>query len=136
MSEIQACYVHAALDAWEQERGEWVEARERVERMAATVGIELLGFGNGVNPYAIAEFLDAETTLRVESILARHGVGTRRWWSMGCHRMPAYADLTDAAFPVTDDIAARTLGLPIYRGITDEDVDAVRVALEEALAQA
>lgn len=136
MSEIQACYVHAALDGWEQELCEWVEARERVERMAAEVGVELLRFGNGVNPYAIAEFPDAETTLRVESTLARHGVGTRRWWSMGCHRMPAYAHLTDAAFPVTDDIAARTLGLPMYGGMTDEDVEAVRVALEDAIAQA
>ena len=136
MSEIQACYVHAALDGWARERAEWVEARERVERMAAAVGVDLLRFGNGVNPYAIAEFPDAETTLRVESALARHGVGTRRWWSMGCHRMPAYAHLTDAEFPVADDIAARTLGLPIYRGMTGEDVKAVRVALQGVLAQA
>ena len=135
MSEIQACYVHAALDGWEQERAEWIEARKQVERMATAVGVELLRFGNGVNPYAIAEFEDAQTALRVEATLARHGVGTRRWWSMGCHRMPAYAHLTHAAFPVTDDIAARTLGLPIYRGMTDEDVEVVRLALEDALAQ-
>ena len=132
MSEVQACYVHAALDGWEQERAEWVEARERVERMTAAVGVELLRFGNGVSPYAIAEFPDAETMLRVESTLARHEVGTRRWWSMGCHRMPAYAGLTDAAFPVTDEIAARTLGLPIYRGMTDEDVEVVKSAVLNA----
>ena len=136
MSEIQACYVHAALDGWDEERAEWIAARERVEQMAVTVGVKLLRFGNGVNPYAIAEFPDAETTLRVESTLARHGVGARRWWSMGCHRMPAYAHLTDAEFPVTDDLAARTLGLPIYRGITEQDVEVVRVALEDALGQA
>ena len=136
MSEYQACYVHAALDSWEKERAEWVEAREQVERMAAAVGVELLRFGNGVNPYAIAEFKDVGTTLRVESTLAEHGVGTRRWWSMGCHRMPAYAHLTDEAFPVTDDLAARTLGLPIYRGITEEDMEVVRFALEDALGQA
>lgn len=133
MSEIQACYVHAALDGWEQERAEWVEARERVERMTTAAGVELLRFGNGVNPYAIAQFQHAGTTLRVESTLAQYGVGTRRWWSMGCHRMPAYAHLTDAAFPVTDYGAARTLGLPIYRGMTDVDVEVVRVALERAL---
>ena len=133
MSEVQACYVHAALDGWKQERAEWIEARERVERMATAVGVKLLQCGNGVNPYAIAGFPVAETMFRVESTLARHAVGTRRWWSMGCHRMPAYADLADAAFPMTDEIAARTLGLPIYRGITDEDADAIRVALEDAL---
>lgn len=133
MSEIQACYVHAALDGWEREKAEWVEARDRVERMAAAVGVELLRFGNGVNPYAIAEFPDAETALRVESALAAHGIGTRRWWAMGCHRMPAYAHLTDASFPVTDDIAARSLGLPIYRGITASDVDAIECAVTAAL---
>jgi len=135
MSEIQACYVHAALDGWEQERAEWLEARERVERMADTVGLELLRAGNGINPYAIAVFHDADTALRVESTLARHGVETRRWWSLGCHRMPAYAHLTNSTFPVTDDIAARTLGLPLYRGMSDEDVESVRNALEDALAQ-
>jgi dTDP-4-amino-4,6-dideoxygalactose transaminase len=135
MSEIQACYVHAALDGWEQERTEWAEARRRVERMAATVGVELFRGGNGINTYAIAVFGDAETTLRVESTLARHGVGTRRWWSLGCHRMPAYAHLAESTFPVTDDIAGRTLGLPLYRGISDEDVETVRNALEDALAQ-
>lgn len=135
MSEIQACYAHAALDGWEQEQAEWLAARERVGRMAAAVGVELLRFGNGVNPYAIVEFPDAGTPRRVETTLERHGVGTRRWWAMGCHRMPAYAHLIDAAFPVTDDIAARTLGLPMYRGMTNEEVEAVRVALEEALAQ-
>lgn len=135
MSEIQACYVHAALDGWEQERAEWIEARERVKQMAVTVGVNLLRFGNGVNPYAIARFTDADTALGVESALARHGVGTRRWWSMGCHRMAAYARLSAEAFPVTDDIAAKTLGLPIYRGITDQDVEAVKGAVQDALAQ-
>ena len=133
MSEVQACYVHAALDGWEREKAEWVEARDRVERMAAAVGVELLRFGNGVNPYAIAEFPDAETALRVESALAAHGIGTRRWWATGCHRMPAYAHRTDASFPVTDDIAARSLGLPIYRGITASDVDAIECAVTAAL---
>jgi dTDP-4-amino-4,6-dideoxygalactose transaminase len=135
MSEIQACYVHAALDGWEQERAEWAAARERVVRMADTVVVELLRSGDGINPYATAVFGDAETTLRVESTLRRHGVGTRRWWSMGCHRMPAYTLLADGTFPVTDDFAGRTLGLPLYRGISDEDVETVRDALEEALAR-
>ncbi len=134
MSEIQACYVHAALDGWEQEQVEWVEARERVERIAAAVGVKLLRFGNGVNPYAIAEFADAETALRVESKLAEQGVGTRRWWSMGCHRMRAFAHLADVAFPTADVIAGKTLGLPIFRGMSDKDAEAVRDALEEALS--
>jgi dTDP-4-amino-4,6-dideoxygalactose transaminase len=135
MSEIQCAYVHAALDGWEQERAEWAEARERVERMAAAVGVEMLRGGDGINPYAIAVLRDAETTRRVESTLARHGVGTKRWWSMGCHQMPAYAHLTESTFPVTDDIAGRTLGLPLYRGMSDEDVETVRNALEDALAR-
>jgi dTDP-4-amino-4,6-dideoxygalactose transaminase len=136
MSEIQACFVHAALDGWEQERAEWAAARGRVEQMAAAVGVELFRGGDGINPYAIAVFSDAATTLRVATTLAGHGVGTRRWWSMGCHRMPAYAHLTESTFPVTDDIAGRTLGLPLYRGMSDADVETVRVALEDALAQA
>jgi dTDP-4-amino-4,6-dideoxygalactose transaminase len=134
MSEMQACYVHAALDGWNWERAEWLEAREGVERMVQAVGVELFRGGNGINPYAVAFFPDAATTMRVESTLLRHGVGTRRWWSMGCHRMAAYAHLANNSFPVADDIASRTLGLPLYRGLSDKDLKAVRVALEGALA--
>lgn len=135
MSEIQACYVHAALDGWGQERAEWLQAREWIEATVGAIGVKLLRAGNGVNPYALAEFSDKELALRVESTLTRHGVGTRRWWSMGCHRMRAYAMAAGSNFPRTDDIAARTLGLPIYRGITITEVDVVRIALEDAHSQ-
>jgi dTDP-4-amino-4,6-dideoxygalactose transaminase len=130
LSEVQACFAHGVLDRWPLERAEWEAARARVAALAAQVGLEFfIASQNGINPYAIAVFATVSDTLRAERSLATHQVGTRRWWSYGCHRMPAYAAYATRAFPVAEHVAATSLGLPIYRGISDEDVTVVAEAL-------
>ena len=131
---MQACYAHAALDGWQQELFEWAEARERVERMAKEFDIKLLQSGDGINPCAIAVLPDAPTTLRVGAMHAQHGVGARRWWSMGCHGMSAYRGRAQGVFAVTDDIAGRLVGLPLYRRICVEDVQVLEMALNYLVA--
>ena len=134
LSEAQACYVHAALDGWPQERDEWLEARRRVVAMCDEVGVELLAASrSGVNPYVIARVADPATAERIERALADRVVETRRWWS-ACHRMRAYRDLTDRDLPVTDRASATSLGLPFFRGLSDEDVAVIGAALRAGTA--
>jgi dTDP-4-amino-4,6-dideoxygalactose transaminase len=135
MSEIAACFVHAALDGWEQERAEWVSARAQVVAMAGQFGVRLFGPSqDGINPYAIVVFDDEQTTLEVERVLEVRGIGTRRWWAYGCHRMPAYAHLATREFPVTHRVARASLGLPFFQGMTNGDIETVAEGLAEALA--
>lgn len=133
MSELQAAYAHAVLDGWEQERAEWIAARDRVLRVGDEVGLTTFHASREqVTPYWIAVLPDAATTDVVERVLEDHGVGTRRWWSRGCHRMPAYAGVPHGPLPVTEDVADRYLGLPLYRGLSEEDAECVYAALLDA----
>jgi dTDP-4-amino-4,6-dideoxygalactose transaminase len=136
MSEHTACWAHASLDGWETERSEWHDARSRVVALSDRLGLQLaLASRDGANPYWIGVFDDVERTDAVEETLRRAGIGTRRWWTRGCHRMPAYAGVpAQGTLEVTERVAARTLGLPMFRGISDQELDRIGAALRAALA--
>lgn len=49
----------------------------------------------------------------------------RRWWGLGCHRHPAFADTPRADLEQTDAVAPRVLGLPFHLGLTSGEIDRV-----------
>ncbi|WP_193614056.1 DegT/DnrJ/EryC1/StrS family aminotransferase [Nocardioides lijunqiniae] len=59
------------------------------------------------------------------------GVATRRIFAI--HTQPAYADLPSVRLPHTDEAAARTVLLPMFFGLTDDEQDQVVTALEKCL---
>ncbi len=133
MSELQAAYAHAALDGWEQERSEWACARTESSSMLLRSGLGLFEASRvGINPYAIAVLPDAASTDRIERLLAVHDIETRRWWSRGCHRMPAFQHLAAQPLPGVEAAAATTIGFPFFRGITSDEIAAVETALASA----
>jgi dTDP-4-amino-4,6-dideoxygalactose transaminase len=69
----------------------------------------------------------------VEGALRAAGVDTRRWWGHGCHRSTAFQGLPHAELPVTERLAACTIGLPYYADMTQDEVERVAHALIEAL---
>lgn len=136
MSEIQSAYVHAALDGWEIEREEWVSARRTVRSLADEGGAYLFRTSReGINPYTILLLPDDVTLDAAERRLAGASVETRRWWGNGCHTMPAYRHLATGPFPVAERIAARTLGLPMFRGLKEDHASAMASALRTALGK-
>ena len=137
MSEIQCAYVHAALDGWEQERAEWLEARDAVVTLLNELGVELFEASRrGINPYVIARFGEEARCTHVERVLAEHSVETRRWWSRCCHTMPAYRHFSVDAYPVSERAAAESLGLPFFRGINADHLVRLADGLRAALGPA
>jgi len=135
MSEISAAYGLATLDQWSQEFSEWNEASESATQIAKQLGIESITSAyTGVSPYWIADFGKEEKANHVENVLAKKGIETRRWWSFGCHKMPAFSELSSNDFPVTDLVANRTLGLPMFRDINLKDFDLIASTLNQALS--
>ena len=59
--------------------------------------------------------------------LAGRGIGTKRHYPEPPHLSPAFAHLGHPAgsFPVAERIARETLSLPLFPGITDEQLHAV-----------
>jgi perosamine synthetase len=64
--------------------------------------------------------------------LAERGIATGRYFAP-IHRQPAYAAWRDMALPVTEAVAGRTLALPFFNRITEEEMERVCRELERAL---
>lgn len=134
VSEMAAAYGIASFANWSHERAEWHEANSLARAAARSLGIaSIVSDYVGVTPYWIAQFADAETTARVEAQLRRRSIGTRRWWENGCHRMLAFSDIVAGPYPVTEDLAGKTLGLPMFRGVTAEQFASIASIIEANL---
>jgi dTDP-4-amino-4,6-dideoxygalactose transaminase len=118
MSEIQAAYAHAALDGWDDEQEDWHAARALANQVEEDLGIAGLPWSSeGVNPYWIVSLDSENTTRAVESALKDAGIESRRWWGYGCHTMPAFAEVPCRDLVMTENVASRSLGLPMFRDI-------------------
>lgn len=49
----------------------------------------------------------------------------RRWWGLGCHRHPAFADVPKTDLRATDALAPRVIGLPFHDGLSEADLDRI-----------
>ncbi|PZX29397.1 DegT/DnrJ/EryC1/StrS aminotransferase [Cupriavidus phytorum] len=58
------------------------------------------------------------------------GIEWRRWWGLGCHRHPAFADVPRADLSATDKLAARVIGLPFHDNLSDADLDRITACLK------
>lgn len=78
------------------------------------------------------------TTAQIARALEAEGIETRRYYSPPVHRQRAYAYLNGSRpdLPVTDRVAARVLTLPLWVGMSEDDVASVIFALERIFASA
>jgi perosamine synthetase len=51
------------------------------------------------------------------------------------HRQPLYAAYAGRSLPVTDQVAPRTLALPFFNGLTDDEIAEVCLTLRDAIAE-
>jgi len=121
---------------------EWNQARTAV----ADLYCELLtGLGDLHLPpvppgsFPVWHLFTVRTAHREElsSFLAEAGIGTGRHYPCPPHLCPAYAHLghTRGAFPVTEAIANESLSLPLYPGISAQQVEAVCSVVEAFFAR-
>jgi dTDP-4-amino-4,6-dideoxygalactose transaminase len=59
-------------------------------------------------------------------------IESRDWWASGLHKMPAFSDRAERIYSDTDELAAQTVGLPLYVDMSDEDIDRVLDVLSRA----
>ena len=69
----------------------------------------------------------------VRRTLSSHGIETRTYFDPPVHRQMAYRAWRHQGgnLPVTDQVASEILNLPLYVGLTDEDVDRVVDVIEQ-----
>ncbi|AMJ62692.1 DegT/DnrJ/EryC1/StrS family aminotransferase [Bosea sp. PAMC 26642] len=54
--------------------------------------------------------------------LSEADIEWRRWWGLGCHRHPAFADVPRCDLSGTDALAPCVIGLPFHDELSEEDV--------------
>lgn len=77
-----------------------------------------------LNVVVPAERLDA-TIARLEA----GGVQWRRWWGLGTHRHPAFADLPRTDLSVTERLAPRVIGIPFHEHLEAAEIERVAEVL-------
>jgi dTDP-4-amino-4,6-dideoxygalactose transaminase len=134
MSEYHAAVGLAALDRWPETRGEFQRVANAYRRHLADLPVTPLD-GSGqrwVAATCVVRFADAPTE-EIAARLADSGIETRFWWNRGCHREALFAGLPRMALPVTDALAAATLGLPCYVDLPDDGIAAICAEVGRAL---
>jgi perosamine synthetase len=70
---------------------------------------------------------------RLQRFLEREGIGCARYFAP-IHLQPSYKEWNDAALPVTESVAERTLALPFFNNLSQLQIEAVGEALRKGLA--
>jgi dTDP-4-amino-4,6-dideoxygalactose transaminase len=134
LSEYHAAVGHAALDEWAEVRPEWM-ALAKTYRAALRESNELRfqdGFGDSwITSTCVARLTDSRLA-HIESALARAGVETRRWWGDGAHAHPATAAFPRTRLPATASLAQSTLALPLFRGLSAEQIWRIAQTIRDA----
>jgi len=133
LSEIAAAYGLAVLEQKDVELGQWAHQNLAAGRVNLKLGIDNITNKLGVvSPYWIVHFDDVATTKRIEFRIGEAEIETRRWWSLGCHRMPAFkSEANGKNFPNADFIAGTTLGLPMFRDMNPEYFQMISEIIKE-----
>lgn len=136
LSEIHAAYGQHSLTSWPEIRQTLLTIADAyVERLTAR--LPDIAFAPNIREGMVSSSFNIILPKPFPQLghqLAANGIGTRRWWKDGVHRFPAFKSYAAGPLPVTEDLAARTIGLPFYVGMTSNTVETVVAALETALA--
>jgi dTDP-4-amino-4,6-dideoxygalactose transaminase len=119
------------LDRWNGERR--AVAAKYEERLAGVGDLRLPPVPAGSEPVWHIYAIRTADPDELAGFLRERGIGTGRHYPEPVHLSPAYAWLGHRRgdFPVAEAIASQELSLPMFPGMTEEQVDAVAVAVAD-----
>jgi dTDP-3-amino-3,4,6-trideoxy-alpha-D-glucose transaminase len=124
------------LDAWNTERR--ALARAYSERLTGLGDLALPPVPEGSEPVWHLYVVRTSQPLALAEFLAERGIGTGRHYPEPPHLSRAYEWLgyERGTFPVTETMAGEVLSLPMFPGMTTEQLDAVAEAIGDYFARA
>jgi len=135
LSEYAAAVGMASLDIWPTTRMRFGLVAQGLRiALSATPEVRFQpGWGSHwVSSVCMVQLPDGAAD-RVERSLSLEGVGTRRWWSGGCHDHPAFAGLPRTDLAVTRALARSTLGLPYALDMHGRTINRIADAVSRAV---
>jgi dTDP-4-amino-4,6-dideoxygalactose transaminase len=135
LSEYAAAVALASLDGWAADRARFSFTAQRLKAgLALTPQITFQpGWGSRWVSSVCVVGTPAGAAASMGATMAAMGVETREWWGLGCHRQPAFEQCPRAPLPVTDALAAATLGLPYFIDLEEDASARIIESLHEAL---
>ena len=133
LDELQAAFLRvklANLDRWNAGR------YQAAERYLKEINNPLITLPT-VEPYGTHVFhifaIRCDRRDELEKFLNQKGIGTNCHYPIPIHMQEAYKDLQipQGTYPVAEKISATELSIPMYYGMTDEDVSYVISAINE-----
>jgi dTDP-3-amino-3,4,6-trideoxy-alpha-D-glucose transaminase len=123
------------LDIWNAERRALAAAYS--ERLAGVGDLVLPPVPAGSNPVWHLYVVRTRRPLELAEFLVERTIGTGRHYPEPPHRSQAYEWLGYGAgsFPLTEEIAAEVLSLPIFPGMTGDQLEAVVNAVRDYFAR-
>lgn len=127
LSEYGAAVGLAALDLWGLQRAEYQSALGYYRAaLADAPGVKIAeGLGEAWVCSTFCIEVEPKACAEIERRLTRAEIATRRWWGKGLAGHRAFGDLPRMDLPVTERLAASTLGLPCWPGISAEALDEI-----------
>jgi dTDP-4-amino-4,6-dideoxygalactose transaminase len=119
------------LDRWNEQRR--AAAVAYTERLTGVGDLVLPSAASASNPVWHLYVVQTRDPQRLAEFLGEQGIGTGRHYPEPAHLSPAYAALgyAQGTFPVTEGVAGRVLSLPIFPGITENQIAAVVDAVSQ-----
>lgn len=135
MSEYHAAVGLAGLDDWEKSRQDF--RRVALAYRCCLQGKKDVQFADGYG----TDWVSATAVVRVmrrkikniEELLTKRSIETRRWWQAGCHRHEAFRANTRSNLTWTEHHSEISLGLPIYRDLTEANIKKICDIIKESL---
>ena len=132
LDELQASVLEVKL----KHLPEWTRQRQQVaawydQYLAGIVGLRLPALADGATHVYHLYVVHTPQRDAMQQHLMAQGIGTMIHYPVPPHRQQAYAtmQLSAGAFPIAEELAATCLSLPMYPGMSEEQVQAVTVAI-------
>lgn len=124
LSEYHAAVALASLDRWEADRAQWQKTTRAVLDVSDRLGTRPQpALRDGwVTSTWICELPSEAVKVRLQRELAAAGIEFRDWWGAGIAAMPHFQSAPSDDLPVTADLAARTIGLPLFRDMETAEI--------------
>ena len=141
MDEVQAAVVLARLERLPEAIARRAALARRYDRgLADLEGLvktpTIVPRRAATNPVFYVYLVEAERKPELVAHLTERGIETEEYYPRPLHLQPCFRDLghREGDFPVAERACRRTLALPLYPDMPDEDVDVVCAALHEFYA--
>ena len=126
MSEYTAAVGLAAFDGWPERRAQLAELGAAMAAKLAEHGLRARpGFGRDFVSATCMISAPGRSVEELEASLAAAGIGTRRWWREGLHKIPQFGAQEQEDLPVTSQIAQSYIGVPFDPDMPSEVIDQV-----------